>query len=175
MTVLRRAAALLLAGAAMLSLAACTPKAETPDPGTTTPADEGAGAPDAHPTCTTIIPDTLVADFKEYGLSAIEEPFAFGDPATTTVEGGITCKWGNPEVPTDHGVQIYGWAPMDEAGREKWTAFLTEQGWTHSQGEGLEYFGDPFAEGGMTYAFGDGFVIVADTEDALPLVSFPAS
>jgi hypothetical protein len=173
---LRRAAALLLAGATMLTLAACAPPAQAPQPGTTAPAgDATGGAPDAPPTCSTIIPATLVADFEEYGLTAIEEPFAFGDPATTTIEGGITCKWGNPDVPTDHGVQIYGWAPMDEAGHRKWAAFLTEQGWKPSKGDALEYFGDPFAEGGMTYAFGDGFVIVADTRDSLPLVSFPAS
>ena len=174
MSVARRAAALLLAAVATIGLAACAPQA-APGPAATTPVGDATGEvdPNAEPTCATIIPETLVADFEEYGLEAISEPFAFDDPATTSVEGGITCKWGNPDVPTDHGVQIYGWAPLDDAAREKWTAFLTEQGWTPSEENGMQYFGDPFAEGGMTYAFGDGYVILADTRDGLALVAFP--
>ena len=168
----RRAAALLLAVAATFTLAACTPQG-APAPGATSPGGQSTVDPDAEPTCATIIPKTLVADFEEYGLEAFAEPCAFGDPATTSVPGGITCKWGNPEVPTDHGVQIYGWAPLDAAGRKKWTAFLADEGWTASEEDGFQYFGDPFVEGGMTYGFGKGFVILADTKEGLALVSFP--
>ncbi|WP_345750798.1 hypothetical protein [Microbacterium rhizophilus] len=170
---LRQAAALAVATTAMLALSACAPDA--PQGGPSAPATQATGepaAPDAEPTCETIVPATLVADFEEYGLQAMEEPFAFGDPATTTIPDGIMCTWGNPEVATDHGVQLFGWAPLDAAGQKKWTAFLAEQGWTRSEGEGLIYLSDPF-EGveGMTYAFGDGFVVLADTKQSVALVT----
>ncbi|WP_203138203.1 hypothetical protein [Microbacterium sp. JZ31] len=171
----RRAASALLAAAAMLALASCAPDAQ-PAPVESVPADQGDGQadPNAEPTCETILPESLVAEFENLGLAAIEEPFSFGDPQTTSLPEGLMCTWGSPEVATDHGVQLYGWAPMDAAGTEKWTAFLVDQGWTRTEGDGYVYLSDPF-EGveGVTYAFGADHVILADTKDGVTLVDWP--
>jgi hypothetical protein len=168
----RRAAAILLAAAATLALASCAPEPQAGQ-GTSTPAPSAEpSGPGAEPTCETILPESLVAEFTEYGLRAVEEPFSFGDPATTSLPEGLMCTWGNPELATDHGVQMFGWAPLDPAGRDKWSAFLQEQGWIRSEGGDLLYFSDPF-EGvdGVTYAFADGYVVLADTKEGVTLVS----
>ncbi|MCD1267543.1 hypothetical protein B5M43_001575 [Microbacterium sp. MEC084] len=179
MTPGRRAAAVLLAVTATLGLASCAPEpgAAPADPSSPT---AGASAPpvdpNAEPTCETILSESLIAEFKGYGLEAIEEPFSFGDPATTSIEGGVMCTWGAPDVATDHGVQIFGWAPLDAAGAEKWQAFLTEQGWTRSDEGGLAVYTEPFApvpEDAMAYAFGDGFVKVAAPKQNLAVITWP--
>lgn len=172
MTIARRGASVLLAAAAMLTLASCAPDAQ-PAPRESLPAGQASEQP-TEPTCETILPASLVAEFEDLGLAAIEEPFSFGDPQTTSLPEGVMCTWGSPEVATDHGVQLYGWAPLDAAGTEKWSAFLTEQGWTRTEGDGYVYLSDPF-EGveGVTYAFGDGHVILADTKEGVTLVGWP--
>ncbi len=171
MSIARRAAAVVLAVASAVLLASCTgaPLAQQPQPSQPAPSATAAAG---DLTCESILPESLVAEFTDYGQVAIEEPFSFGDPQTTAVPDGIMCTWGNPQVPTDHGVQLFGWAPLDQAGREKWAAFLAEQGWQRSEGDGYEYFSDPF-EGpeGVTYAFGDGHVILANTKQGVTLVA----
>lgn len=175
MTGARRAATVVLAVAAALVLTACTgaPPAPEPQPTGATPTPTADATPDpASISCESILPEDLVAQFKDYGLVAIEEPFSFGDPETTSLPEGVLCTWGSPDVATDHGVQLFGWAPLDEAGHEKWATFLADQGWKRTEGEGLEYYSDPF-EGteGVTYAFGDGYVILADSKQGVTLVS----
>lgn len=171
MTLARRATALVLAVAATFALAACAPTSPA-DPQASAPAGgEQQSDPTMPPTCKTILPETLVADFESYGLVPVEEPFSFGDPATTSIPDGVECKWGNADIATDHGVQLFGWAPIDAAGTEKWVTYLTEQGWTRTEGDGLIYLSDPF-EGveGVTYAFGDGYVVLADSKEFVQLV-----
>lgn len=173
MTLARRAAVLVLAVAAMVSLAACAPTAPAdPQAGASAGGEQQQQDPSAPPTCATILPEKLVAEFESYGLVPITEPFSFGDPATTSIPDGVECKWGSADIATDHGVQLFGWAPIDAAGTEKWVAYLTEQGWTRSEGGGLIYLSDPF-EGveGVTYAFGDGYVVLADSKEFVQLVS----
>lgn len=176
MSLARRAALVLLAAAATLALASCAPESPQGGPAQSLPPAEATqqpSDPDAEPTCETILPESLVTEFQSLGLTAIEEPFSFGDPATTSLPEGVMCTWGNPEIATDHGVQLFGWAPLDDAGKQKWSTFLEEQGWTRTEGDGFLYLSDPY-EGveGVTYAFGDGFVILADTKQGVTLVTW---
>lgn len=180
MTAVRRAAVILLAVTAAAVLASCAPAATTPPASVPPSGPAGDSAPpqdpDAEPTCETIISAELVEDFHGYGLEAIEEPFSFGDPETTSLPEGVMCTWGDPEVASDHGVQIFGWAPLDAAGSEKWQAFLTEQGWTLSDEGGLATYTEPFSptpEEAMAYAFGDGYVMVAAPKQNLAAIRWP--
>lgn len=175
---LRRAAAILLTAAVSLGLASCAPEpgAEPADPSAPTPAASPAADPSAEPTCRTILSESLVAEFTGYGLEAIEEPFSFGDPETTSLPEGVMCTWGAPDVATDHGVQIFGWAPLDAAAAAEWQAFLTEQGWTRGDEDGVVVFTEPFApvpEDAMAYGFGDGFVKVAAPKQNLAVITWP--
>jgi len=185
MTGRRRMAAAALAVATALTLAACS--------GDPAPAPSGAGEPPtampsapeataqpsdpaAEPTCETIIPPSLVAEFQGYGMTAQEEDFRVGEHV---VDGGLQCTWGNHDVATDH-VQIYGWAPIDATRAVELQAYLESQGWVREEGEGVVYITeDPdFAMTvdehgyGMTYAFGDGHVLLADTRQGLALVTW---
>ncbi|MER7797898.1 hypothetical protein [Microbacterium sp. NPDC096154] len=176
----RRGAVILLAIAAAFTLASCTGTAPDPNQGPTAmpthdespkPAD-----PDAEPTCETIIPASLVAEFESYDMDAQPEEFRVGEHI---VDGGLQCTWGNLEVATDH-VQQYGWAPLDATRAAELQQYLAAQGWAREEGAGVVYLTeDPeFAMTvdengyGMTYEFGDGYVLMADTKQGLSLITW---
>ncbi|GAA3650598.1 hypothetical protein [Microbacterium marinilacus] len=188
MTTLRRVggrtASLLLVAVASLALASCgagSPDPADPDAAPTgmpsADATSGPANPDAQPTCDTIIPESLVSDFEGYGMSSQEEPFLVGPDQE--LEGGIQCTWGNLDVATDD-VQIYGWAPIDAQRAAELQAYLEEQGWVREEADGYVYVSeDPELamhvddDGyGMTYAFGEDHVLLADTKQGITLVTW---
>ncbi|WP_261167312.1 hypothetical protein [Microbacterium sp. Marseille-Q6965] len=188
-----RRAAPLLAGLAVLAFAltACGQSAPPdPEPAQTSPAptdeqpqggEPQAGSGDETPipelTCETIIPAEVVAQFKDVGWTAEPEDFRIG---STVLPDGIQCVWGDYSVATDH-VQIFGWAPVDSATASTVQDELETQGWIREEEDGIVYLTeDPtYAiatddDGyGMTYAFGDGWVTLADTKQSLLLVGWP--
>jgi len=174
----------------ILLLAACSSPAEpaetppptdsaaepAPDPAASeAPSDEPEEPED--PTCETIVSQGTIDGLTDAGWTVEEEEFRIGaDP----IEGGIQCFWADYSVASDHG-QLYAWAPMDDAQATEAQEYLVEQGWIRESGsEGIYLTEDPaFAlnldeDGyGMTYLFGDGWVILADTKQGLILINRP--
>ncbi len=185
----RRTAALLAAAAAGLLLTACTPSEPDAAPTATTteaPASPSPTAvqtatptPDAAavPTCDTLIIPEVVDTFTAEGWTVEADTFRIG---ATEIPDGLWCVWGDYEVASDH-VQIYGWAPVEEATARDAKTSLLESGWrTVSEGDrefvtenpdtALALDDDGY---GMTYEFGDGWVTVSDTKQGLLLIERP--
>lgn len=186
----RRAAGALLFATAFALTACATPEVPTPtgtpaptagSAGTATPSaapePDSTSQPAADPTCTTIISATTVGDFEELGWSHREEPFLI---ASTELPDGIQCSWADFAVPGGP-VQVFGWAPVDEADAKGSQSELLTAGWLRENGdEGVYVTEDPemalVTDGdgyGMTYLFGDGWVTLADTKQSLLLIERP--
>ncbi|GGH33911.1 hypothetical protein [Microbacterium album] len=174
----------LLALALALTLTACSGGPDQPPPSehefpSAMPSADTTGhpaEPGETPACDTIIPTSLAAEFTGFGMTALEEEFRIGEHV---IEGGIQCTWGDHDIATDH-VQIYGWAPIEPAHAAEMQEYLEAQQWRREEGQGFVYLTEnsDFAttvddDGyGMTYAFGDGFVLLADTKQGLALVTW---
>lgn len=174
-----------------VALSACSPTPPSPTPEVTTPPAAAAPAdavgsspspepgPDTtEPTCETIIPRTTEADFRSLGWTVQVETFRIG---ATEIPGGIQCKWGDNSVASDR-IQMFGWAPIDQATAQKGERDLLSAGWSREEGaDGTVYVTEnpdwaigKDADGyGITYLFGDGWVKVADTKQSLILVEWP--
>lgn len=187
MTRMTRLTAPALTAVALLVLAGCaagpdTTPTEAPAATAvpTSPAPTSAGDPTEEPagdpTCETIIPASTAADFAEVGWSARSDPFRIG---STELSDGIMCTWGDYSIATDH-VQIYGWAPIDEAQSREAMDELLGSGWTREDGPDGVYVTESSDTAiatdddgyGMTYLFGDGWVKMADTKQGLILVEW---
>lgn len=185
------------AGAVLLalSLAACAPSPE-PEPA---PAAEEPAAPPASndgqpvaepeeepeeieeapqaPTCETLIPASMIADYEELGMTAQAGDFVIG---AVTLDEGISCFWGDASE-VGFG-QTYAWGLIDDQQVAEAQDALETEGWTRESDEsGVYYTEDPaFALGApddegynATYLFGDGWVILADTKQSLILINRP--
>lgn len=127
--------------------------------------------------CASLLPADTVADFEGVGWSAKEEPLHVGGIQLTD---GIQCTWGDYSVATDH-VQIFGWAPIDDAQAVTAQDELLANGWRREDSaEGLyitESRDTAIATDengyGITYLFGDGWVTIADTKQGLVLIERP--
>ena len=138
--------------------AGATPSVPAAQP-STEPTENAAPAED--PTCETLIADATVADFQSVGWTA--------------------RVWADFEGQAGDHVQIFGWAPIEADAASDAEAELVEQGWTREKGaDGVYVTESPETsiatdnEGyGMTYLFGDGWVILADTKQGLVLIDWP--
>lgn len=147
----------------------------SPEP-TPTATPEPEEKPQAAPTCETIIAPSTITAFSEQGWTFRESEFQLG---ADVVDGGIQCVWGDYTVASDH-VQVFGWAPIDQAASTAAQQMLLAEGWRRADSDGHTYLTEnpdtAFAvdeEGfGMTYEFGDGWVTLADTRRGLLLVEF---
>ncbi|WP_460774286.1 hypothetical protein [Microbacterium sp. GXF7504] len=184
----RTGTALTVAAASVLLLVGCGGAAEeaptatpTADAVTSTPTPEPTVTPtedaDAVPTCETLILPEVVESFTEQGWTAEADTFRIG---ATEVPEGLWCVWGDYSVASDH-VQIYGWAPVDPEVARTARADLLASGWrmvddpdhdrvTENPDTALDLDEDGY---GMTYEFGDGWVIVSDTRQGLLLIERP--
>lgn len=173
----------------VLTLSACASPAEpTETPTPTASAEEPEGTPEPAaseappeeseaPTCETIVSQGTIDGLTEAGWTVEEEEFRIG---SEPIDGGIQCFWADYTVASDHG-QLYAWAPMDDDEATEAQELLLSQGWLRESGpDGIYLTEDPaFAldldeDGyGMTYLFGDGWVILADTRQGLILINRP--
>jgi hypothetical protein len=185
----RLATAVLLLLAPAILLAACSdpsPNTTPTDvPGATavpaTPAPSATTAPSdtpiPDPTCETIIPEGTVDDYAEVGWTPKSEAFRIGG---REIPDGVLCTWGDYSVATDL-VQVYGWAPLDEAEADDAIEELVASGWRREDDGAGVYVTEsedtvinPDPEGyGFTYYFGDGWVKFADTKQTIVLVEWP--
>lgn len=173
-------------GLVSLTLVACTPApaatttadaasttAAEPDTATTTPTPTETVAP----TCESIVPADFVERAAEYNWTAQQRDFTID---SITVPDGLWCVWGDYSIATDN-VAIYGWAPITDQGAAEARAELLANGWQLIEDAGGDYFTvdpsfalQPDSDGyGMTYRFGDGWVIVSDTKQGLSLIQIP--
>lgn len=179
-------AALFIAGA--LSLAACSspaatePAASTPAPApeTSSPTPVATSQPTAgtidKPTCESLLPENVIADFAKAKWTAKEDIFRVG---SLTFSEGIQCVWGDYSVASDH-VQVYGWAPVSDTEAQTARSELLAAGWKSVDDEFITENPtnvlNPDADGyGMTYQFGDGWITLADTKQGLLLIERPGS
>lgn len=154
---------------------ASTPSAPAAEP-SAEPTEAVAAGDD--PTCQTMISDDIVADFESVGWTARADPFYIGE---LEVPEGIWCVWADFEAQAGDHVQIFGWAPIDDDAAEDAQANLVSQGWLREDGaDGVYITESPEMtiatdeQGyGMTYLFGDGWVMVADTKQGLVLIEWP--
>lgn len=164
----------LAASAAILALAGvavgCSEQTSTaPDQ----PADSTAPEP-VEMSCETIIPESFAAELREIGWDVREEPFRIGQHE---IDGGIQCVWGDYTSGTDI-AQMYGWAPLEDDRAVELQQYLLDQGWLEESAgdvviitENPDYALYVSDDGyGMTYAFHDGWVALADTKAGLDLV-----
>lgn len=187
----RLGATLVLALSASLATG-CAATTPPPEPETTTGAGATPSVPAAQPsaeptenaapaedpTCETLIADATVADFQSVGWTARADPFYIGE---NEIPGGLQCVWADFEGQAGDHVQIFGWAPIEADAASDAEAELVEQGWTREKGaDGVYVTESPETsiatdnEGyGMTYLFGDGWVILADTKQGLVLIDWP--
>ena len=181
-------AAVLLTATMLISTAcaggdqAAPDSSKAPDPVATsptpTPDAEPTEAAVGDPTCETIIPASIVADFESVGWTVRAEPFRAGE---IEIPEGVQCVWGDFSTATDH-VQIFGWAPISEDDATEVEDHLVEVGWRveeSSEGtivtESAETTVATDDEGyGLTYLFGEGWVKYADTKQGLILVVWPS-
>lgn len=152
-----------------------TPSAPAPEPDDT-PEPEPASTDE--PTCETLIGSDVIADFESLGWSSRAEPFYIG---SLEVTDGLHCVWADFEGPAgDHG-QMFGWARIPASDASEAQDELVEQGWIREDApEGVYITESPDTtitvddEGyGMTYLFGDGWVMLADTKQGLLLIERP--
>ena len=187
--VARLAAAIVLTATATLVTACTATPPRTPEVTETTAATPSVSAPEPSaepteavaaqdPTCETIISDDVVADFESVGWTARADPFYLG---AREVPEGLQCMWADFAGQAGDHVQIFGWAPITEDDAADSQADLVSQGWVREEGDEGVYVTQnpemtiaPDENGyGMTYLFGDGWVIVADTKQGLVLIEWP--
>ncbi|MDX2377889.1 hypothetical protein M4I32_13895 [Microbacterium sp. LRZ72] len=179
----------LIALAAMLTACAGAPEEppeETGDPTPTVSAEPSTDAtPDAGPAispadveCADLLPENLLTTFDESGWTVKEEPFRLG---SAEIADGLWCAWGDFSAAASDNVQIYGWALIDADTADDAQQDLVGEGWVREQGDdGVYITENPDTtvatddEGyGVTYQFGDGWVIVSDTKASLLVIQRP--
>jgi len=142
---------------------------ETPD--TVDPADV---------TCESLIGPDLVTELTDQGWTAREDPLFIGD---LELSDGISCTWGDFESTTGEDLLLFAWSPITAEQATAAEAALSTEGWIVEEGaDGTYVTEDPSQainlddEGyGMTYLFGDGWVILSDTKQGLVLIERPGA
>lgn len=157
--------------AAALAMAGCAATADE-DPAPSAPPSK---AP-VEMTCESILRESFVDELAELGWTAQQTAFRIGEHEITD---GIQCVWGDAEHGTDV-AQMYGWAPVDADEAAELQQYLEDNGWLREEdGEVVYVTEDPDVVGyldegeyGMTYQFVPGWVALADTKQALDLVTW---
>lgn len=154
----------------------------TPEP-TTEPSTEPTPEPEESeepvaqaPTCENILYSETVTQLQQAGWTYEVSDFYLG---AMIIDGGIQCMWGDFTVASDH-VEIYGWAPIDEATAREAQRALISEGWLREDANGSVYITEnpDYAlaldeDGyGVTYLFRDDWVALADVKASLPLITW---
>jgi hypothetical protein len=157
--------------------ATAAPTTVAPSTPVVAPSETESAAPADEATCTGILPEDTVVEFEANGLTFREEPFLIGD---MEVADGLWCSWADFTLAGDH-LQLFGWAPIAPDEAEAAQEQLLAAGWIReTEGDDVVITENPDttintdADGyGMTYLFGNGWVIVADTKQGLLLIDRP--
>lgn len=186
----RTSSAIAALGVAALLLTGCGAAAE-PTPSQT----GGAGTPTTAPTaaepepsadpiataaaatCESIISADILADLGAQGWTSQENPFTAGG---VTAADGILCTWADYDVASANSM-LFGWAPLTADEATAMQNGLGSEGWLREiDGDSVYITEDPEQAltvdengYGMTYRFGNGWVILADTKQYLLLVERP--
>jgi hypothetical protein len=154
----------------------------TPSSPATEPSTEPSAEPTpvGDPTCETLVPADVVADFETIGWTARLDPFYIGE---TQFPDGLQCVWADFAGPAGDHLQLFGWSPITADQATQAEDDLVDQGWIReSSVDGVYITENPETaiavddEGyGMTYLFGDGWVKLADTKQGLLLIVWPPS
>lgn len=185
-------AAALALGAAALLLTGCGSSAD-PTPTTTvgtqtpttapTPGDPAATpeetpAASAEPvTCESLVVADTRDQFDAQGWTAKESPFVIDD---VTLDGGMQCDWADYSVESGNFL-TFAWAPITAEQATTAEDALQGQDWIREDGaDGVYITEDPEQaltvddeNYGVTYLFGDGWVIMSDTKQQLLLIDRP--
>ncbi|MGO2745042.1 hypothetical protein [Microbacterium sp.] len=153
-----------------------TPSA-VPSPSPSPIETEKVNEPAAAPTCDTLIAPSTIEIFDGHGWTYKQNEFRIG---ADVIDGGIQCVWGDYTVASDH-VQVFGWAPLAAAESTPAQQKLLAEGWKRADEDGHTYITEDPQYSisldetgfGMTYEFGDGWVILADTKQSLILIQRP--
>jgi len=146
----------------------------TPDPSSSGSAGEGCEA--------LVEPDTL-GEFASRGWTYKQTPFTFEtQPPSAPLDGGMICTWADYSVASANLI-VFGWSPITAEKAESIAAQLEKEGWRReSSADGFYITQDPTKAlstdpngYGMTYEFGDGWVMVSDWKQNLLLMVRPGS
>ena len=162
-------------------LAGCGAGAE-PTPTASPDTDAAAAAPTTEPTsaptasattepvtCETLIDSDTLAQLQAQGWTYEESTFTAGG---VTVTDGIQCEWGDLESESTASLMLFGWAPLTAVEATQMQDGLVAEGWTLTETASGADISDSF---GMTYRFGDGWVLVSDVADQLLLIQRPGA
>ncbi len=175
--------ALLLAGCASGSTPTPTATAgggtstTAPPQGQPTPSATATASADA--TCDSIIDADTHAELSAQGWTFRETPFAAGG---VTLDEGLQCTWADYTVPSGN-LLLFGWGLVTDSQAATMQQGLVTEGWPREESGGQVFITeDPMQAPtvddngyGMTYEFGDGWVMVADTKQNLLLIQRPQS
>ncbi|WP_433677117.1 hypothetical protein [Microbacterium gorillae] len=174
--------------AAAAVLAGCTPAASEGTTAASPPASANAttpvaesSEPPAEPielTCESMLSDGLVAGYTAQGWTAVSNPLYIG---STLIPDGMSCTWGNHAGEGNDVAQVFGYGTLTPELATQAQADLAAQGWVTEEDPSGVLVTEPRdgalikdADGyGMSYLFGDGWVRLADTREALILVVWP--
>lgn len=188
----RTVTALSAVGIAALLFSGCASNTD-PNPTTTVGGDAPSSsptasqpAPSASPsasaaalTCDSIVVADLRDEFGAQGWTFKETPLAAGG---VTLDEGLQCTWADYSVPSGN-LMIFGWAPITSDQAASMQQALESEGWLREESGGEVFITeDPMQAPtvddngyGMTYEFGDGWVMVADTKQNLLNMQRPQS
>lgn len=189
-----RPLARLVAAASIATLAVLVTACSSADPGTepsqsakpdTAAPIEPSTTPDARPSqpeavapsCENILSASTVEQFGEAGWTVKSHDFMIGE---TRLDGAF-CVWGDYSGPGSDNVAIFGWSTLTQAEASEAQNELLDAGWIREDSGNETYITEnpDYALAidengyGMTYLFGDGWVSVADSKQALQLISAP--
>lgn len=127
------------------------------------------------PTCDTLIGESIISDFESVGWTVKTETFYLG---STEIDDGIQCVWADYDGEASDQLQIFGWAPIEDAAAANAQRELEAQGWVREEDGEIVYITEnpdtAFARDengyGMTYQFRAGEVLLADTKQGLLLI-----
>lgn len=177
-TVSLSVSAVLVVGCTSAPASQPTPHTSTPD---SSPSATSAPTPTqtaiAAPTCENLVLPSLVEQFEAHDWTAKRDVFRVGN---LTIDDGLECVWGDASVASDR-VQVFGWAPISDADAATARSQLIAAGWkTVADTSGDFLTEDPTkalakdSDGyGLTYQFGDGWILLADTKQSLLLIQRP--
>ncbi|MFT4214116.1 MAG: hypothetical protein QM622_04995 [Microbacterium sp.] len=130
-------------------------------------------------TCENLVVEEVLAEFDAQGWTAESTPLTVGGQ---TLDVGLECSWADYEEPSGN-LMIFGWGLLTAEQAEAASAQLVSEGWLREESDDGFYITEDPEQAptldengyGMTYQFGDGWVIVSDVKEGLLLINRPGA